>query len=252
MPLRLPLVAITFIILSVLRGPLFGAEPEKSGPAAKGVDGAKAASAEPAPAEFGSDEAKPDGFDLNAAVGRLKSSKTTVHPNSVFVATERTGRRTLSIDYRWQMHPKASVEVRLVPSERAARGTTVVPVCFAGEQMKGKIQEKVYKCLDSAETQDMVESFTKDKMVYRIVGAKNSLGRAAVYVLPYNEGEEPEQRPGAVFLQLDAWSLGDHELSLDLPRDVFKAKGLLFVWFLRGEKVLWEEKVAWPGYGIEN
>ena len=84
------------------------------------------------------------------------------------------------------------------------------------------------------------------------MGAKNSLGRTAVSVVPYNEGEDPEQRPGAVFLQLDAWSINDHSLSLDLPREVFKAKGTLFVWFLRGEKVLWEERISWPGYGIAN
>ena len=43
--------------------------------------------------------------------------------------------------------------------------------------------------------------------------------------------------------------LGDHLLSLDLPRDRFAQAGLLHVWFLRSNRVLWEETLPWPGYG---
>jgi len=37
-------------------------------------------------------------------------------------------------------------------------------------------------------------------------------------------------------------------LNLDLPPEYFAEPGMLFVWFLRGEKVLWQEVEAWPGY----
>ena len=51
-----------------------------------------------------------------------------------------------------------------------------------------------------------------------------------------------------MFLQLDSWAINDQMLSLDLARHVFIKSGKLFVWFLRGDKVLWEEKIDWPGY----
>ncbi len=170
-----------------------------------------------------------------------------VQPILVTVLSERGGRKTLAIDYRWSVYDKASVEVRLVPAARAAKGAIVVPVFFVGEQFHGKVVDQVYRCLDKSADLGTTYSFTKDKMVYQIVGQRNSLGRPSVYVLPYDEGGTPDQRPGAVFLQLDTWAVNDHLLSLDLPRDVFRQPGTLFVWFLRGEKLLWEQRVDWPG-----
>jgi hypothetical protein len=124
----------------------------------------------------------------------------------------------------------------------------VVPVNFVGEHFKGKVQERVYKCLDGAGDLAVTDSFTKDKMVYKIIGERNSLGHPSVHVLPYNEGGAPADRPDSVFLQLDTWAVNDRLLSLDMPREVFGKRGTLFVWFFRGDRLLWEEKVDWPGY----
>jgi hypothetical protein len=35
---------------------------------------------------------------------------------------------------------------------------------------------------------------------------------------------------------------------LDLARDEFAKSGTLFVWFFRGDQVVWEEQIRWPGY----
>ena len=172
-----------------------------------------------------------------------------VEPNFVTIVNEHGKRKTLAIDYRWSFHEKASVEVRLVTGQRASKGLIALPVFFVGEYLKGQTQQRVYKCLDRAADAGTTDSFTADKMVFKIIAERNSLGRPALYVLPYPEGGTPAERPGAVFLQLDAWAINSHLLSLDLPRDVFAESGTLFVWFIRGDKMVWEERVAWPGYG---
>ena len=113
---------------------------------------------------------------------------------------------------------------------------------------------KVYKCLDLAEQGESMDSFVKDKVAFRIVARRNSLGRPAALVIPEDKGDEKRaEEPGsaaprrAVFLLLDCWAVNDRLLNLDLPRDTFSEPGLLHVWFMRGERVMWEETVPWPG-----
>lgn len=215
----------------------------------------QAAAAEPAP--------KPAAAEANSAPAAAKDGKAAqpaaaatipyrkrklvIKPTLVAVVPQRGGQLGLTVHYRWKLHDNASVEVRLVPGQRA-QGTSVVPVSFQSEFCRGPVQLKVYRCLDHAATIETTESFTKDKMVYQIIGRQNSLGRPAVHVLPYNEGGTPAERPGAVFLQLDCWAINDHVLNFDLPRDVFAKSGKLFIWFMRSDRVVWEETIDWPGY----
>lgn len=234
-------------------------------PLASGADGKVAKTATPAKAA--SAKAKSDSKDTKDAKGgdaaassepedtvpakptkSRKPPKIKVEPIEIAVIAEQGRRKTLSIDYRWKIHEKASVEVRLVPAERVAQGATAVPVCFVGENVKGKVTEQIFKCLDHAGDRMTTESFTKHRMIYKIIGDRNSLGRPAVYVLPYHETGTVADRPCAVFLQLDCWAVNDHLLALDLPREAFASPGVLFVWFLRDDKVVWEDKVDWPGY----
>jgi hypothetical protein len=177
----------------------------------------------------------------------LGKVKLKVGPSSIAVIDESGRRQTLSIHYRWRVHANASVEVRLIPGE-SRKGVSVVPVYFRSEYFTPAVSQKVYHCLDRAADAAPEESFSKDKMTFKIVGARNSLGNPAVYVLPYNEGGNPADRPGAVFLELASWAVNDSILSLDLPHDVFTKSGTLVVWFLRGSQIVWEEKVPWPGY----
>ena len=250
---RPPIVAVWLALLAALplAVPAFAAEPTTSAksstaqhdPSDKAGLGTSGAATSDAPA----DEAPPP-----RASKVRKGPSIHVEPNSVTVVAEHGKRKTLWIDYRWNLHDKASVEVRLVTGQKAAKGVIVVPVYFVGEQLNAQIQQRAYRCLDRAGDATTTDSFTADKMVYKIIGQRNSLGRPALYVLPYTEGGTPAERPGAVFLQLDAWAINDHLLSLDLPRDGFTEAGTLFVWFLRGDRMLWEKKVAWPGYGKQG
>lgn len=253
MLMRLPSL-LSIVVLSVCVPLASGQEPSDAAPPKAAAKESKAPAAavpkstpaEPTPAGSATADRKPDGA-APAPVPSSRKRKLMVKPSLVAAIAERGGRVTLAIHYPWKVHDKASVEVRLVAGQRA-EGTTVVPVNFQSEFCKGPILLKVYRCLDHATDQETTESFTKDKMVYQIIGQRNSLGRPSVHVLPYNEGGTPDERPGAVFLQLDTWAINDRMLSLDLSRHVFAKSGKLFVWFLRGDKVIWEEKIDWPGY----
>ncbi len=191
-----------------------------------------------------------------STTGAWKPS-TKTHPTQVTIFRERGGRKALAIEYRWKVHRDASVEVRLVPAERG-EGTFVTPLDFFGEYLKpsGKsksydfdLQKKIYRCLDRGGDAGLTETFNKDKMDFKIVGQRNTLGRSAVYVLAANEGKPPEDRADAIFLQLDSWAVDDTHLNLDLSPDIFEKPGKLFVWFLRGDRLLWEKQVDWPGAG---
>jgi hypothetical protein len=158
----------------------------------------------------------------------------------------RGGQRTLLIEYLWKAHRNGSVEVRMAADASAA--ASLSPFYFVGDYLKGPVTVKVDRCLDRADDLGGAESFTKDKMDFKIIGQKNSLGKPSVMVIPSPVGMNPAKRPAAVFLALESWAVNDRMLTLDLPRDLFAKPGTLQVWFLRGEKVLWEERVAWPGY----
>jgi len=182
-----------------------------------------------------------------------QAKKKAVPTNYASIVQQRPGQNTLVIDYLWKVHDKTSVEVRLVPTDEA-ESAIVAPLYFLSEYLRGDVPKKVYHCLDAGGDHDVIESFTKDKTEFRVVGLRNSLGRPAVMVVPRDmavkkHGKEAEFVPSlrAVFLTLDCWAVNDRMLTLDVPREGFSKPGQLHVWFMRGERVLWEEAVAWPG-----
>jgi hypothetical protein len=242
-----------------------GAEPAGRGQAAPGAAARPADQAAPPgqPAAAGPE-------DSTAPSPRAGKLNLKTHPSMVAVMKGHGGRQTLAVEYRWKVHENPSLEVRLVPADRA-EGTFALPLDFVGQYLTHRsrpkpyetdLGQKVYRCLDRAAEKGQIETFDRDKMTFRIVGQRNSLGRPAVYVLAENVGDKPrgrepyvtssmspvaEERADIVFLHLDSWAISDDRLSLDLPPDVFAKRGKLFVWFFRGSRLLWEEQVAWPG-----
>ena len=158
------------------------------------------------------------------------------------------GLKTLTIHFRWSLYTKPSVEVRLVPGPELKEGIRVAPVYFS-EHLKGKVREALYTCLDHPGKGGHVHSFTKDKLVYKMIGRRNSLGNQGVHVQVHPEDDNvPNTNPAAAYLQLDTWAVDQDTLSLDLARDEFAQPGTLVVWFFRGDKVVWEERIRWPAY----
>ena len=177
------------------------------------------------------------------ATGRRKN---TLGATSIAIISQPSGLKTLTIHFPWSLFPDSSVEVRLVPGVEA-KGTQVAPVYFH-EQLKGKARDDFYDCLDSTDNGGKSHSFTKDKVVYTMIGRLNSLGNQGVLVQVARETPKKSDYPSAAYLQLDTWAVDKETLSLDLARDEFAQPGTLFVWFFRGGKSVWEEQVRWPGY----
>ena len=108
-----------------------------------------------------------------------------------------------------------------------------------------------------------------------MIGRRNSLVRPGVHVQFHREGHDGAEQtppkapplgrtsglrpildaddawkayPAAAYLQLDNWAVNNETLTLDLAREEFAKPGTLYVWFFRGDRVVWEEQIRWPGY----
>ena len=157
------------------------------------------------------------------------------------------GLKTLTIHFRWSLFPNASIEVRLVPGPEPKEVTVDSDLLLGASERQGS-RGLVY-CLDHPGEGGQSHSFTKDKIVYKMIGRRNSLGNQGVHVQVHPEDSNvPNANPAAAYLQLDTWAVDQDTLSLDLARDEFAKPGKLFVWFFRGDQVVWEEQIRWPGY----
>jgi len=200
-----------------------------------------------------------------------KPQKTGSRPTSMAIIPAANGLKTLTIHFRWTLIPKGSIEVRLVPGSQP-KGAAVSPIYFAG-QLKGTVRDALYTCLDHPGEGGRIHSFTKDKITYKMIGRRNSLGNQGVHVQVEPEDSDTSEKsppkppppgarvpdhpadspapmatPAAAYLQLDTWAVDPETLSLDLDRDKFAKSGTLYVWFFRGDQVVWEEQIRWPGY----
>ncbi len=230
--------ALTFFIATSIG---FADEPA---PHPKG--GASPAVVPAAPKEAASESPIED--EMPASSGKKKAPSLLARPTYMAIVPEPGGRKTLTLGYRWPLHESASIEVRLVAGPKT-EGTAVAPIYFH-ELLKGKLEEELFKLLDKSDQRGgLTHTFTKEKIVYKMIGQRNSLGHQAVHVQVYTEDARPDSNPAVAFLQLDTWAVNPQVLSLELPRDEFPNAGTLFVWFFRGDKVVWEESIAWPGYG---
>jgi hypothetical protein len=193
-------------------------------------------------------EATDQSTETSPAMQTPKRRKIGVGPTSIAVVSEPGGLKTLTIHFRWSLIPDASIEVRLVP-DPVAEGTEVAPIYFH-EHLNDKVRQQIYDCLDHSDRGGRSHSFTKDKVVYKMIGRLNSLGNQSVHVQVKKQDADPTKAPApaAAYLQLDTWAVDKDTIALDLARDEFAQPGVLFVWFFRGDKAIWQEQIRWPGY----
>jgi len=164
------------------------------------------------------------------------------------LVADRAGRRVLVIDYPWKTHQHPSVEVRLVTDEATdTRG--LQPLFFTTAYLKGTVTVDVYHCQDEAAGAGARHRFTENEIYFEIIGQKNSLGRPAVCVVREVPSSDSVPGVGVVYCLLEPWSVNNRLLYLELPPERFVEPGKLYVWFLRADKVLWEEVEQWPGTG---
>ncbi len=242
-----------------------GAEPKAKG-SGQPLGGAEARQS---PAADPSDAGKTDSDSPDA--DQPQRAKSGARPTSMDIIPEPGGRKTLTIHFRWTLFPNASVETRLVPDDsepkkplagglkagglvdepqttsgEPKKEVVVAPIYFA-ENLKGTVRDDLFACLDHQG--GLTRSFTKDKIVYKMIGGLNSLGKQGVHVQVYPENStNPARNPAVAYLQLDTWAVDQETLALDLARNEFPKSGTLHVWFFRGEQNVWEEQIHWPGY----
>lgn len=166
----------------------------------------------------------------------------------VSLVQTRIGQHTLVVNYPWKVHQRPSVEVRLV-TKKATDPNGARPLFFVDEYLKGEVSMKVYRCLDAASRTGTTERLKENGIEMEILGRRNSLGKPSVSIVrKISADDDPTPGSAAIFCHLPAWSVNRAMLYLDLPRQYFSESGQLHVWFLRGDKVLWEQRVDWPGY----
>ena len=189
----------------------------------------------------GASEARPpDG--ATAGAGPRKAT------HFVSIVKQQTGDLAVVVDYPWRAHQQPSVEIRLVTRRRVDL-PKVRPLFFVKEFFRGTMMVNVYHCQDQAAGVPLSKLLTEKEIEFEIIGRRNALGRPAASVAHRIPGSDPAPGSGVVFCLLPAWSVNKGLLHLELPPQYFAQPGELYVWFLRGSKVVWEERADWPGGG---
>ena len=112
--------------------------------------------------------------------GSNRATEERPRATSIAIISQPGGLKTLIIHFPWSLYPDSSIEVRLVPGPDA-KGIEVAPIYFH-EHLKGKVRDDFYDCLDHPENGGKSHNFTKDKLVYTMIGRLNSLGNQGVHV----------------------------------------------------------------------
>ena len=234
------------VALSLGIGAARAAEPKAASKPQK-LDGQTASTPDKAESDkTGVETSDEEKTDADNAELEPQPAKKGAGPTSMDITPLPGGEKTLTIHFRWSLFPKGSVEVRLVPGVKT-KGVTASPM-YVAEQLQGKVCLDLYDCLDHVSDGGRTHTFTKEKVVYTMIGRRNSLGNQGVYVKSHPEEGKPDEYPAIAYEQLDTWAVDKETLSLDLPRDEFARPGTLFVWFFRGDRIVWEEQIRWSGY----
>jgi len=173
-------------------------------------------------------------------------SPLSAKSNYLEIKRDAAGEPILVVSYPWARHQRPSVEVRLI--EEAAEEKNARPLFFVSEYMKGTNRVAMYRCEELSESLPASTEFTKDEVDFTVLGRRNILGKPSVMVLCRSRSPGPRQGTRAVFALLEAWSVNNKMLFLELPREAFAPPGRFEVVFYRDENIVWTETVDWPGY----
>jgi hypothetical protein len=165
-----------------------------------------------------------------------------------FVSVDKTstGATVLQVKYPWRIHDKASIEVRLV-TDKKDYGARVRPLRFAMLRFDDDATHRILRTLDESIDHPSKWKTKAGDLDWEIIGRANHLGHAAEWFVHTPPKDSSVVGTTAVFFPPDPWAIGDRLLSLDLPREAFAEEGKLYIWFLRGDRVLWQEELMWPG-----
>jgi hypothetical protein len=177
-----------------------------------------------------------------------KKASTPVAYCSIF--WDRGEAPILVVEYPWKVHPHASLEVCLLPND-VESVRKVEPLFFRANYFKDDVARTFHELCNRAEERNESHAFQFAGMNLELIARRNLLERPAVYAIRRFKQDKEKQAPlpgaTAAFCLLDAWTLGDKLLYIDLPRSDFARSGKLRVWLLRDAHILWEQTLTWPG-----
>jgi hypothetical protein len=184
----------------------------------------------------------------SAGVSKPATVMETYAKSFVSIAARSTGEPILVVDYPWQEHAQASIEVRQVASDEFD-DQVGKPLYFRAQLMKDTALVAVSRCLVACGEGRSDAEFTRQDIDFEILGDRNSFNSPAVCVAcktTYQAtGGKTVSR--AAFPLLEPWSVNKRKLYLDLPSGYFPQKCKVRVWMLRGHNIVWTTTIEWPG-----
>lgn len=155
--------------------------------------------------------------------------------------------KVLKIHYPWRQYSNASIELRLVTSPDADP-REIIPIHFKGNLMHGQAIIDV----TSARTDAFSSGNTKIReiggMEFSIRGERNLLGRPSVHMVTQFGNDQPAPGTFVVYPYPEDWALDADDLFIPVPVKEFAKSGELNIWFMRGGRSIWHQKLWWPGY----
>jgi hypothetical protein len=179
----------------------------------------------------------------------VPDSDNSEQPNGakcVSLQKTKTGESLLVINYPWRTHKKTSIEVRLIPDKKDFEAR-VKPLRFSSIRFDDDTQRHIFHSFDEALVRSSDWKAEGGGLQWQVIGRANHRGHEAVWFV--NSPKDEKSPPGttAAFYPLDPWAINDKLLMLDLPRNSFDQPGKMYIWLLRGDQIIWQEDLMWPG-----
>ena len=155
----------------------------------------------------------------------------------------------LRINYPWKAYSRASVEVRFF-SPTQADDERIRPLFFRSRYWNGQLLHRGYDCLLRASDVPVQESFSSNAEKWHLVADRFVLGRPGLYVvreIPADPRLRTESTTVVIYPLLEHWAADHTQLCLELPGRYYPQSGQLRIWFLRDNRIVWTQKLAWPG-----
>ena len=195
-----------------------------------------------------------DAADTGSGLSKRPATEMDTYVKSfVSLARGSTGDPILVVDYPWQEHSAASIEIRQLASDEVD-SPALKPLFFRHELMKGSVLVGVSRCLDSCSEGRARAELTEGGIDFEILADRNSFSSPSVCVACRTEYKPTGGRTvsRAVYPFLEPWSADKRRLYLDLPAEYFSRECLVRVWMLRGNATVWSTTVRWPGYSAAD
>lgn len=155
----------------------------------------------------------------------------------------------LLVNYPWHLHDRPSLEICLIPEgSQADAPMPRNPSRLVSTHLRGKAKADYYRAWDRGSAGTAGKTLQFDGVDWEVLSGINWRGTAGACAMRQVLVKKSLVTAWAAFWPLEPWSIDSRRLRLELPADSFREAGQMRIWFLRDEKVLWRQRLAWPGW----